>query len=278
MKNVVIPIDLSSSSQNIVGYALRLMKGKECNFWIFDLSAGNNPDCTSKQEFAIKDCRHHHSLQNLQKLQKKVKKFFPYEKFSIKFLPSLDQVENISLLLANHKIFLREGISFNIISKGDWPLLFIPEHQEFKVPQNLLISLHPLVEIRQATLTHMKKIFGHHKYFIEFQKVYRSTVNSALEARDEFELKQLFEIYQPKFRKVHAEDFATVLGKMLEQERADLHVLPVSHVDLNQNILLKPVREGIINSKIPIMILPEKEKPFSRSRSHRYNSKTAISS
>ena len=263
MKNVIIPADFSSSYANTVLYALKLMQGKECNFVILPLPVMSSLEKAHLEEGKYESIRNEF-YQRLQKLQKNILQFFPDENYSIKVYSEaeLEEVKHVSLVITTNNILQgsHSQTILKLIKSTGSPLLFIPADRRFSVPKKLFFSLENNLEVRQTTLKPVKEIFGNCSFDLEILKIYSEAANPALEARDEFELSNLFDAYHPKIKKIHSRQTEGVLKMTLENDKVDLNVIPLSPIGYQRVLKSPQVKTGIRNTSIPLIIIHSAEK------------------
>ena len=284
MKNIVISTDFSTSYTSTILYALKLMKGQKCTFWILNLPPQDPLGNLTPIDKARMECIYFEGLQRIQKLQKNLDHYFPEEDFYFRILSQKklqEQSLHFSLMIASTTLIpdWRGKMLINLFRKNFFPLLLIPPDLKFKVPQKVLMSLEPNLEIKQTTLAPFIKFFGNYYFKLELHKIYSDGKNPALEARDEFELSQLFEAYHPKIRKIHTQQIEVLLKKNPEQKQIGLHIFPVvKKATSNCAISSAGLQNGLANSCIPVMLIngSAKHQPVHFTRSSRAKNKNAF--
>lgn len=255
MKNIVIPTDFSCSLTGTLLYGLKLMKGQESIFFLYNISREKSSHMSPLRE----ECIYHDSLQRIQNLRKRLSRFFPTEKFSVQ-LVSLneisEQIDKISLFLVSTGEFFKKNTAGNLIKEVISPVLFVPEGREFKVPGKLSVSLEPGISAKRFSLGPVIKLFGNRKFELEIQNIYSGMANPALEARDEFELKQLLDVYNPRLMKIHTSKVEEMLRKNIEKKGADLHIIPVSYHHLVSKLASPKGNSGIFKAQDPVLVIP----------------------
>ncbi|MCC8358990.1 adenine nucleotide alpha hydrolase family protein [Salinimicrobium sediminilitoris] len=283
MKNVIIPMDFSSSSTRVILYALGLMREEECTFFMLNLPEAAAYSSTKFEDKEWINCIQNEAVQRLQKLQREITKVYPSKKIKIQLLfPGKvleEQVDPDSLIIGSTAVLKKTlQLPYDFFRNLKSPLLFIPKEQKFSLPKKILITLEPHVEIRQATLTPFKKLFGNHDLNVEIIKMYSGKIDHSLVARDEYELNQLFEVYHPKVGTLITGHVASYLGRTMQKDNYDLHIVPLSQSIFPAGPTTSQITNAIADSKIPVMILqgtPQEQQIPLRSPGRTRN-KTAI--
>ncbi|WP_324721068.1 hypothetical protein [Salinimicrobium sp. HB62] len=265
MKNIVISTDFSSSYTSTILYALKLMRGQKCNFWILNQSPINPYKHLSSEEMMKMECIHFEGLQRIQKLQKNLVHKFPEEDFNFRLL-SIDKLQeqswDISLAITTTAILKKWNwkMLVELATKRSFPLLLVPRDLEFRSPRKVLMSLDPNLEIKLASLDPFIKIFGNYTMDLEIFRILSDKINPALEARDEFELTQKFEAYHPKIRKIFSRHGERILKGNSLQKQIDLHIVPVVQNASNARFDSTDLYSSIAGSSIPVMLIKGSEK------------------
>ena len=283
MKNIIIYTDFSTSYCKTILYAFKLLRGQNCNFLILNLPREESFGALNPHEKAKKECLYFNTLERLHQLQKKINHYFPEENFNLQSLSLHDfreQSHNISLIIAGSSMLVKwKGkILLDIFRRNLIPLLVIPDDLNFNYPKKVLVSLEPNLDIKQGALAPFKKFFGHYKMDLELFKIYADRNNPALEARDEFELTQLYDAYHPKVRKTYTRQIEGALKMNLKKEKIDFHIVPLTRTTGNSILYSSGFQKSISRSYVPLMIIrgSEVQEPFHFTRSSRTRTKTAF--
>jgi hypothetical protein len=110
--------------------------------------------------------------------------------------------------------------------------------------------------------------------------MYFAKNNPALEARDEFELAQLFDAYHPKIRKIYTRRIESVLKMNPQQKQTDFHIVPVTKTSGSAEFKSTVFQNSLAGSSVPLMLIKGSEKhvPAHFSRSSRTKTKTVYPS
>lgn len=276
-------MDFSSSSIQMIVYTLKLLREDEYNFFLLNLPEAADTHSLEFQNKERMDCIHYEAHQKLQKFRKGVVQIFPDKKVQIQFLSSVNilkqQLDPVSLITASTGLLGKyQGQLLNRLFRATGsPLIFQPENKKFCLPKRILITLEPHVEIREVTLTPFKNLFGNHDLIVEIQRLYRGELSPGHIEKDEIELKHKFEICHPKIVNLQTKQIGDQLRRMMRQEHFDLHIMPISQTTLIDRMVSSQLKKGIVNSKIPVMILQGTQKEQSIFTRHgRKKIKTSI--
>lgn len=279
MKNILLPTDFSQSSKNAIFYALRLMRGNTCTFhflsiykaWKYtsgDLMASSGDD-------SVYDCLLQENSDKMQKLIASFEKSFPGEPFTYNAISSYNVfTDAINQLVELHDIDLivmgTDGTSnvseqifgshtLRVIRKVDAPLLVIPNGKKFKTPKHLLLSLDADTNPEQVSFDSFQKIAGNQSFSLDILKIIPPDADPAKEAKQETIVKQLFEIYNPKYHRVSEKSIHEAIEEYVGRAKIDFHVLPVKKEDFLERVFGSELSKIIYATKVPLLALHEKE-------------------
>ncbi|MGB7785062.1 MAG: universal stress protein [Salinimicrobium sp.] len=284
MRNILLPTDFSQSSINAIFYALRLMRGTTCTFHFLSIYKAwkytSGDLMLSCSDDSVYDCLLQENEGKLKKLIENIEKSFPGEDFDFETISSYnvftDAINN--LLEQHHFDFIVMGTdgssniteqifgshTLRVIRKVNAPLLVIPNGKKCMIPRNLLLSLNIDTNPEQVSFEALQKLIGNQSFSLDILKIASEDENPEEEASREQAVKQLFEIYNPKYHKVSGVPAHQAIQTFVETAKIDFHVLPVKKEDFLERVFGSQLAKIIYATKVPLLVLheAEQEKPL----------------
>ncbi|WP_029038745.1 hypothetical protein [Salinimicrobium xinjiangense] len=284
MKNILIPSDFSASSRNAVLYGLHLMKGRDCNFYLKGIgSCLNSADSSLSPNPEKEECIIFATKHEAKDLEKKVKKFFPEEKFHFYALNSYADVslveKQLSLIIVSNNVNNFDTVGLNkSLPKLDAPLLLIPPKGLFIPPKKVLLLLAPNIEANPAILNPLKRFYGNHNFSLEIHKISAGDLKDEISKRMADKLFGIFDSYRPVVKFFSFNEYQR--NKEAErQQKFDVELLPVSNYNMERKLSDDSYLKSLSGLEVPLLIIPgfEKNYPVNYNRSRKNRKTTFLS-
>lgn len=279
MRNILLPTDFSQSSINAIFYALRLMQEKTCTFHLLSVYKAWNYTSgdlmLSDSDDSVYECLLQENAGKLDKLIAKIEKRFSEENFHFEAINSYDVfTDAINKLVELHHIDLivmgTDGSSnmaesifgshtLRVIRKVNAPLLVIPIGVKCRKPRHLLLSLDNTTRPEQVSFETLQKFFGNQSFSLDILKITRSDPDPVEEAAQEKTIRQLFEIYNPRYHEVSGMSTKEAIQSFLKTSNIDFHVLPVKKEEFLKRIFGSGISKIIYATTVPLLVLHQAE-------------------
>lgn len=289
MRNILLPTDFSQSAINAIFYALCLMRGKTCTFHLLSVYKAWNYTSgdlmLSDSEDSVYECLLQENAGKLDKLIAKIKKRFPEESFRFEAINSYDVfTDAINKLVELHHIDLimmgTDGTSnmaesifgshtLRVIRKVNAPLLVIPIDVKCQKPRHLLLSLDSSTRPEHVSFDTLQKFFGNHAFSLDILKITKSDPDPVEKAALEKTIRQLFEIYNPRYHEVSGIDANEAIAAFVKTSNIDFHVLPVKKEEFLKRIFGTGISRIIYATTVPLLVLHEAEEKTDMRRSRK---------
>lgn len=280
MKKILLPTDFSENSYNAIRYAVQLFSHEDCAFYLLNtytpILYDNEYLVYSSTQPTLTEIYRNNSAKGLSRIVKRIKKNFFNEKHEFHKISSFniltdeikEQVKEkeIDLIVMGTKgatgadEILFGSNTVQAIKKAKCPLLAIPSHFEFTIPENILLptdyetDLPPLLEIlKDITTKYSSNVHILHVYF-----------GVELTEEQEHRKKVL-----GKFFKNNGHHFYSIADKSVPQAIYDFqedHVIDMLVMVNNkhsffENLLFRPVINEIgFHVKVPFLVIPSEKK------------------
>lgn len=284
MRNILLPTDFSQSSINAIYYALRLMRGSTCTFHFLSIYKAwkytSGDLMLSESEDSVYECLLQENSTRLQKLISTLEKSFPGEDYDFEALSSYNVfTDAINQFIETHHIDLvvmgTDGSSniaehifgshtLRVIRKVNAPLLVIPVGQKCHIPKHLLLSLDSDTKPEKVSFEAFQKLIGNFSFCLDILQVLDSDVDAEEKAAREKVVKQLFEIYNPRFHTVSGVSAHEAIEDFVKQQHIDFHILPVKKEDFLERVFGSQLSKIIYATKVPLLVLHEIEEENGR--------------
>ena len=279
MRNILLPTDFSQSSINAIFFALRLMRGTTCTFHLLSIYKAwkytSGDLMLSCSDNSVYDCLIQENSAKLQKLIANMEKSFQGEAFRFEAINSYNVfTDAINQLIELHRMDLivmgTDGSSniaehifgshtLRVIRKVNAPLLVIPNGKKCKRPKHLLLSLDTDTNPEKVSFSSLQKLIGNQSFSLDILKVSPPNPDPDEEAAQEQSVKQLFEIYNPKYHRVSGVPVHRAIQTFLKSSSIDFHVLPVKKEDFLERVFGSQLSKIIYATTVPLLVLHEAE-------------------
>ncbi|WP_324721080.1 universal stress protein [Salinimicrobium sp. HB62] len=280
MKRVLLPTDFSENAYNAAKYAVQLLSGEECIFYLLNTYTpvlyDNESLVYSATQPTLTEIYRNKSLQGLERVLRRIKRNFKNERHHFEKISSFNLLnDEIKELVIEKVIDLivmgtkgatgAEEILFgthtvHAIKKTRCPLLAVPSHYEFKVPREILFPTDYEAEIPQL-LGILKELAQMHSSTINILHVYFGINLNPIQTSRKKALARAFKDISHHFYSVTEKSVTRAIYDFQEENETDMLAMVNNKHSFFENLLFTPVVNEIgFNVKVPFLVIPSRKK------------------
>lgn len=277
MKKVLLPTDFSENAYNAIEYAIQLLVGQSCEFYVLHtytpvmISDGNMLD--SYSALTLQRVAQETAQKQLDELSDRISKDFPDSNHSFKFMAAFN------LLIAEMKNIIDEyDIDFVVmgtqgatgakevflgthtmyaIKKLKCPVIAVPARFNYEAPKEILFSTDYKLNKDNKYLPMVRELCEHHNSRLHILNAYYGTPLSTQQLENKDYLDDFFKEHSHLF---HIAEGIDVLGAIEQfQINSKINFIVMIHNKHNflENLLFKPVINQIVyHTRVPFLIIP----------------------
>ncbi|MGB7785043.1 MAG: universal stress protein [Salinimicrobium sp.] len=280
MKNILLPTDFSENAYNAVKFAVQLFKDEECRFFLLNTYTpvlyDNEYLVYSASQPTLTEIYRNNSAKGLERVVRRVKRNFHNDLHSFEKLSSFnllsDEIKeivkekNIDLIVMGTKgatgaeEILFGSHTVHAIKKVKCPLLAVPAHYDFKVPEQILFPTDYEPKVVKL-LPVVKEIAAANKATLHFMHVYFGVELSEEQARTKQALNRHFKEVDHQFYSISDKSVPQAIYDFQEEHNIDLLVLINNKHSFFENLLFRPIVNEIgFHVKVPFLVIPSGNK------------------
>ncbi len=278
MKKILLPTDFSANAQNAICYAIELLSGEECKFFLLNTYTpvlyDNEYLTYSSAQPTLTEIYRNKSLQGLERVKRKILRKFKNEKHEFQLISSFNLLsDEIKEIVKEREIDLvimgtkgatgAEEILFgthtvHAIKKTKCPLLAIPAHFEYHSPGNILFPTDYEVEIPEGFNIFKELAHTHHSNIHVLHVAYDNDLSED-QLRRKKNLHSVFDNSKLHFYNIYEKSVTRAIFDFTEENEIDMLVMINNKHSFFENLLFRPVVNEIgFNVKVPFLVIPSK--------------------
>lgn len=280
MKNILLPTDFSENSMNAIKYALKLLEGMECKFYLLNtftpLAYHSGKAFNNFTSIEIVRANKKAASERIKSMRDSLKDLYHNPKHEFQWSVSYN------LLIDKMKTMIREkNIDFIIMgTKGatgarelfmgtqtmytiknvEQPVMAVPAGLHNTKPNEILFATDYKI-IRESDLLLLKFYRDLHNARLHILNVYTHDTLDAEQIKNRNRISEYFKPKKPVFHIMEGDDIAGVVESFQKENNIDLVLMLHKEHSFFENILFKPVINKLVyHTNIPFVVVPAKNK------------------
>ncbi|TBN04351.1 universal stress protein [Hyunsoonleella flava] len=273
MKNILLLTDFSECSINAMHYALQLLKGNVCNFYVLHVQRSSSyaSDDLILSRDSIYDAIIKKSKLKLMKLVNKFKNEIEDENYIYKIVVDFDSLTDaIKQMKASKEIDLivmgTNGVTgakevifgsntINVIRKIDCSTLVIPEEFEYRIPKEVLLPLDLNDSLSSSAFAHVLEFVNRFSNALHFLRINPSNEDSEEERIDNEQLNYSLKEINHKYHSIKSVPMHYAVSTYVQTNAIDILILLVQKETLFERFFTGSSTTQISNKiDVPLLI------------------------
>jgi nucleotide-binding universal stress UspA family protein len=280
MKKVLLPTDFSENAYNAAKYAVQLLSGVECTFYLLNTYTpviyNNEHLVYNASQPTLTEIYRKKSQQGLERILRRIKRNFNNDRHQFKKISSFNLLnDEIKDLVEEKEIDLivmgtqgatgAQEILFgthtvHAIKRARCPLLAIPSHYEYQNPQDILFPTDYEAEIPQILGT-LKELAEMHSSSIHILHVYFGVDLTPNQTSRKRALGRSLKNVGHHFYSVTEKSVTRAVYDFQEENDIDMLAMVNNKHSFFENLLFTPVVNEIgFNVKVPFLVIPSRKR------------------
>lgn len=277
MKKIILPTDFSDNSYNAISYAMNLLKDEEATFYIVNTYTPAIYQTEyllhSPGQIGLGDIYQSESINQLEKLQKRLKKQFKNPKHTLITHSAFNiLVDEVSAMVANEEadmvimgtqgatgakeIFLGTH-TVHVIKKATCPVIAIPADFKFETPKEILFPTDYEVEYTKDQLKVLLYLSEQHKSRIEVIHISSGYDLTENQSQNKSKLEEILKNIPHTFHDLPSQEIISGINNFQLKNKMNILAMIQNKHTFLESLFIEPVIKKIgFHVSIPFMVIP----------------------